>query len=436
MKSNNYTCKVSRRWNLYVFGFVFWLSACSPRIQKSNEHFEGLLEHLRKKDFYVAMSSLNAQAHLLNEFQKLYIDVILTNAFNRNTESNEGIGKLLTMCNNCPDSVKVELLKIEADNYFKSFDYGSAYRVLNKFSEKNYTGISTEEREELVNLQEMMRILQTSPPQIAEITPKDTIQISLDKAGLKNLSVSYNDKSYRFIYDTGANVSTITASMARELNITPLPGTIQLGTITGQMVESRLGLGQNLKLGKTRLSNVVFLIMDDKALYIEPIDYQINGILGYPVISALERITLTGNQELIVRGEAGSGISFNMALDGLTPLIFVDNMNFTFDTGAESTMLYERYFRAFESDIRASFPSKEVQFGGAGGVISLPAYSYNWKIGTGNESFTLRDIDVLSKKIKPDETAFGNIGQDFTNMFRSYSIDFKAMKIIMDGLKK
>lgn len=87
-------------------------------------------------------------------------------------------------------------------------------------------------------------------------------------------------------------------------------------------------------------------MLKGKQLFIPQIDYQINGILGYPIISALREITITQDGNFTVpKDETKISSQPNMAMDEITPLIFIDGKPFTFDTGATNTILYESYYK-------------------------------------------------------------------------------------------
>src|SRR5712692_7400409 len=63
----------------------------------------------------------------------------------------------------------------------------------------------------------------------------------------------------------------------------------------------RLAVAPELRFGGARLSNVVFLVLADEALYISPLKYQIRGILGLPVLRALGTVRISA--EGVVRIE-------------------------------------------------------------------------------------------------------------------------------------
>jgi hypothetical protein len=71
------------------------------------------------------------------------------------------------------------------------------------------------------------------------------------------------------------------------------------------------------------VSNVIVLILDDANLRVgnRSDSYQIEAILGYPVLKALRRITFTHDGEFLVGESADKAAGAKMFMRGLTPAI-------------------------------------------------------------------------------------------------------------------
>src|SRR5207237_3830724 len=117
------------------------------------------------------------------------------------------------------------------------------------------------------------------------------------KARLLNVPVEINAQKMDFVFDTGANISTVSASTAQKLGLRIIEADIAVGSSTDIKVKSKLGVAPEIKVGQVTLKNVVFLVLEDKALTFPQINYQINGIVGFPVIEAFREITLTEIEE-------------------------------------------------------------------------------------------------------------------------------------------
>lgn len=61
-----------------------------------------------------------------------------------------------------------------------------------------------------------------------------------------------------FIFDTGANFSTVSESFAKKIGLIFLEGKIDVGTATSIEVSSKLAYATSLKIGNLNYSNVLF----------------------------------------------------------------------------------------------------------------------------------------------------------------------------------
>ena len=101
-----------------------------------------------------------------------------------------------------------------------------------------------------------------------------------------------------------------------------IPVDIKVGTITGDKLLAKLAVCSKLTMGNIDLFNVVFLVLPDEALSFPQINYQINGILGFPLIESLKEIRITQDGHFIVPLVAQTtSKSSNMAMNGLTPWV-------------------------------------------------------------------------------------------------------------------
>jgi hypothetical protein len=110
-----------------------------------------------------------------------------------------------------------------------------------------------------------------------------------------------------------------------------------------------------MQVGGAALTNVVLLVIDDENLRIGsgPDAYQINAILGYPILKALGVVTFTRDEFLAGEAAEANGRGVRMYMRGLTPAIECEvegrPLLFTLDTGASSTDLSVRYYELFRA---------------------------------------------------------------------------------------
>lgn len=122
----------------------------------------------------------------------------------------------------------------------------------------------------------------------------------------------------------------------------------------------------------------------------------------------------------------------NMAFNELTPLIYIDQMHFTFDTGADKSMLYSTYYHKNMESIDKNYQLTKLKYGGAGGVVETEGYNINFRFQLAKENISLPETMLLIHPRKSEEKVYGNIGQDVIGHFNRMTINFKQMFIKFD----
>lgn len=401
--------------------------------QNEQTSFDLIYDAIAKKNFFKAREVYNDQKDYFSKEHQLFFEAIIDNAFNKLEDSNPKIETLLEGNSNLPDDLKAKLLLVYQGNAVKLFDYKKAKLATEKTLLTYANFLSEKETADQNNNLRIWSALAHVPKQT--ITKNSSLHLLMkkDKVGLDNLEISTPSSSENFIFDTGANISTITRSTALKLGIKLIPAEIEVGTITGTTVKSQLGVCDELNLGNIKIKNAVFLVFEDEDLYIQAIDYQIHGILGYPVLNALEEIQITQDGYFIVPDKSTpTNNEPNMALDGLTPLIAINGNHYAFDSGATNTMLYKPYYLSNKSDIEENFQPSKIAFGGAGGQAEFDGYTIDVTFDILDKKVHLKNIQLLTENIKEDNHLFGNIGQDVIRQFDKMTLNFKDMFIRFD----
>ncbi|SFW85700.1 retropepsin-like aspartic protease family protein [Chitinophaga sancti] len=397
--------------------------------QTNNPGFNKIYSLIMQKDFFHAKSLYDSSKSGLSSAQQNYLTALLDNAFNQVSLSAQRIASLK---GDFSDSLWLELYRIKEDNAAKMYNYKAAKATVQTMLQQYKYLLSPDGQDDLKNSLHMWTTLEHTPPQRVVINGTNKLRIKKDKAGLNNLDAVVGKDTADFIFDTGANMSTISLSTAKRLHMQILPADIVVGAITGASVKAQLGVCKQFKLGNIEVNNAVFLVLADSALAFPQINYKIEGILGYPVISALKEVQLTQDGYLIVpEKETAIHSTPNMAIDRLSPLIFIDGKHYTFDTGADETFLYANFFEANKAEISANYKPVNIRFGGAGGKTQQEAYKIRHHFNIMEKDIVLDSVPVLKDKIS-NEMVYGNIGQDIIRQFSRMTINFDKMFIKFD----
>lgn len=401
--------------------------------QSPIDHFSVINDLISQKSFIKAKDLYKRHQKELPSAYCQYIEACLDNAFNRLSSSQKMAGMVIDKKNKLPDSLIKHLWEIKKDNAVKLYHYKEAAAACNKLLKDYSYSLDEKQTGDLKNDLQLWSALVNVPAQRVFIRDNTTLKISPDKAGLKNIPVATGNGSLDFIFDTGANISTISSSAATKLGMKIVPGEVKVGAITGKAVTARLAICKKLLIGNIEVNNAVFLVFDDADLAFPQINYHINGILGFPVIEAMREVTITRNGYFKVEKKTHeTSVETNMALNELIPLIFVDGNPFTFDTGADKTILYRPYFLSNRETIIKQYQADTVSFGGAGGGQRCAGYKINPTFHIAGQRVSLAGISLLTDDPGKSYGIYGNIGQDVIGQFNSMTLNFGNMFILFE----
>src|SRR4051812_10221734 len=234
-------------------------------------------------------------------------------------------------------------------------------------------------------------------------------------------------------FDTGADLSIITASLAKKFGFNIFDSKVQVGNVAGQNVPARMGVADEITIGNAAVKNAVFLVFEDKDLFIPP-DFQINGIIGLPVIAALGEITVRNDGHIEIPAKPASAGESNLCYEQLKLVLQAEVMGepvrFILDTGASHSTLY----RSFESKFAKNFnmaESEKHKVQGIGGyrmVKNFAAKDVELKIGESTGRF--EKIPLLMQKTEAlSKMFYGNLGLDLLKQFTSATFNFRAMTL-------
>jgi predicted aspartyl protease len=317
----------------------------------------------------------------------------------------------------------------------------TAYRAGNQYGDaaRAYTELSDRFASQLDHFPAddaaLARILNGTPPQTISWHGPVKLKTSKNPIGSRVAELVVNGVRGPWLLDTGANQSLVSRTFADRLGVTLLPGVAAVGSgLTGRQSSLRVAVLPTMHVGGATLTNVVLLVLDDENLRIGsgPDAYQINALLGYPILKALSVVTFTRGEFLAAEAAEAGGQGVRMYMRGLTPAVECEvegrPLLFTFDTGASSTDLSVRYYELFRAQA-SSWKTQIVESGGTGGSAKHDLYIQPrvvMKVGT--STATLQDVSITPVRMNAGlDILFGNLGQDFVDSFESVSLNFSTM---------
>lgn len=389
------------------------------------------------QDYFKLRQRLISNKSLLSKEHALYYEALVLNLFNKLSESNSKIEELLNLeALSLTDTMLNSLYNTKLLNHINLYEYKKAKEVSEHIL-KNYKQLNDSSKVEMLeNELKIWKSLEDIPAQ--EIVKNSDVSFPMvkDKVGLFNIDVSINQKTKNYVFDTGANISVIKRSLVEELGLTYIESNFYVTAFTGEKVDSDLAIARELLIGNLIFKNVVFLVLDDSDISFPQIDYYINGIIGFPVIEAMDEVRISKNDTIFSPKEPLDYKQENFALDGLTPIIAVkyqkDTLSFGFDTGARTTSLYVPFYKKYQEAIDENYTPQTFKSGSAGGVVEFDGFLIDsLALSIGDSSASLENIQLHKNDITTDVSNFyGNLGQDFIKQFDEMIISFKYSSVV------
>ena len=413
---------------LGVFGI---LSSCTQEQTYNQEISVELDKWLERNEVFKARRIYESYKEDISPDKSLIYSSIIANSFNASASSNKSITQLLNQYSEkIDDTTKYDLLKLKLQNHVKLFEYKNAFNVTSELIESYSPLIDSTELSDLNNQLNIWKALSDQPAQ--SIQEKQYSIIELVNASRIPTLINGRDEPINLTFDSGANLSVIISSLADSMGLKRLKSNFTVKGIMGNNITANVAIAEEIEFGNVKMENVVFMVFPDSALYFPDADFQIYGLLGYPVISALHEIQLTKDNKLVIPQESTESTYSNLAMNFLTPVVELvsvqDTLLFTFDTGASSTWIYEKYFNANKKDIRKKYELTQLNLGGAGGMVSHDVYKIEFPIKIGNQSLTIDSAILFPKKNQVIHSEYsGNLGLDAIKSFDKMILNFDKM---------
>lgn len=423
-----------------LFSLFLGLIILCPAYTQNDIKLENQFMRLLEEDnFFQIRSLLNSTKEAdISPEKRLYFTALSESRFDQCELSNQHIETFLnTYSDTLADSLIVKLLDTQISNYARMYKYKLTAGKCSEILEQYKNSLDSTEIEDYQNSYNLFNTLSNVPPQQAFITQDEIIPAYRNQFNHFMVPVKSNEISTDFIFDTGANLSTISESYAQKFNLRILDSSISISTSTSLKVNSRLAIADSIFVGEILFRNVVFLLLPDEALSFPEINFVINGIIGFPVMHQMSEIHLYKNGTIAVPKEPKDRNLNNMFLDFYTPVISAytatDTLLFKLDTGANNTELLRNYYNKHTDIIEKQATKATLRRAGGGGFAEGEVYSlpdFNFTIGS-------KEVYLPTVRGLLDENNFtqdydGNLGQDVINQFNQMVLNFKYMYLYFE----
>jgi predicted aspartyl protease len=252
------------------------------------------------------------------------------------------------------------------------------------------------------------------------------------------VTISLGGRVASYMLDSGANVSTMSESEAKRFGLTVHDVGTKGEDATGGDVVFRLAVAPQLAIGEMHLASVAFLILgDDQQPFVDsPPDER--GILGLPVLLALETVRWGRDGSFAVGFLPGprDRKKSNMCLDGADLVaegtVQERAVDLVVDTGASHTRLWPRFKEDFATLIASGQAGTTSVTGVAHSIQSDSTTLPELELRVGGFNSALRPATVLLKETTPQSRwRHGILGMDLLSQATTVTMDFTAMTLTL-----
>jgi len=398
------------------------------------------LNQLLRDRHYLELNAALSSKSNLSVSDRTFFEGVMANRCNRVADSIKMLEPLVPTLSTTDKERGVITLSTLADDYEKSFRYSDAANAYSELERRFGLLMDENERRRVSREAARWSLLRGSPPQSIEVKQPFSVPTRKDRVGLPEVSVDFGKFHESLILDTGANLSAISFSLAQRLGLKISNSSATSNGIAGRRMTIRTAVIPEFRLGEAKLRNVAVIVIDDKDMIVPTLHYRIPGSIGFPVLSALGRITFFADGRFGVGSNlaASSSGEENLFLQRLTPVVAAEIAGaerlFTIDTGSAGTFFTLQYYIEHKNDF-ASQTIGNFELAGAGGVRTYPSYlTGKVNIKMGGACVSVNEIPVIAQtQGQSDDKFYGNIGQLFLGRLKSYTFDFEKMRFSAEG---
>lgn len=251
-----------------------------------------------------------------------------------------------------------------------------------------------------------------------------------------DIPFTINGKTDSFAFDTGASISVMSEREAAQLGLATKAVSTRFGDSSGNGLSGvHIAVAAQMKIRGLILRNVPFMIVpDNNEPFVEFAPQEGHrGLIGLPILIAMRSIRWVPKSTFAFDLPAANNVPTpNFLFYETSPIVQVSvsghKLDFSLDTGADSTDLNPRFAKEFP-DIVASGKKETHKITGMGGsknyaAVLLPPVS----LIVGGKMVMLPHAHVSTEKGLGGTTIWaGNLGDDLLTQSHAITVDFRKL---------
>jgi hypothetical protein len=336
------------------------------------------------------------------------------------------------------------LRKALAEDYLRVNDFAKAAKAYQALNSRLGAQLSADERDEIEMPLKMLPLAQANPPMTVEPCDPFVLQVSKNPLGLTDIPVFVDARPHTWMLDPTAPFNLISRSLAKEAGLKVSEETATIHTLTGRPIQVHVTIVPRFTIGgRLTLRAMTAFVYEDADYYFPRSHYQVEGVLGYPALSALGSLTITADATVQVRPEKQieppakddrltNGARF--FLDGDQVIVALGDAKkermFAVDAAGQQTYLTARYYDEHSSE----FNGQKMELFSLPGMQTLapqPAYiAETVPLDVGSATVSVHYVQVLTQPLglAALDDVYGVLGVDALDQLKAYTFDYRTMR--------
>jgi len=252
------------------------------------------------------------------------------------------------------------------------------------------------------------------------------------------ITATINHNQATYFFDTGGWINCMSESEAKRLGLAVRDTDGSVGTGTGAKVGFRTAVAEEVVIGNIRYKNVSFAVFRDDQEPWSLLPVGRRGLIGIPLILGFRslRWNRDGYLEIGMKPASANPVRSILFFDDDNMVVSAESQQLrvlaTFDTGADTTDLYEPFARQFPDLVKEQGKKDTTEVRGVGHAESFDSFTLpELKFKLGGSEATLKPAHVLMKQLGK-KCCIGNFGMDLFKQGRAFRIDFGAMRFDLE----
>jgi len=343
------------------------------------------------------------------------------------------------------------------EDYLRLGDWSKAAAAYEALQTRLGSKLTPDEQDELEMPLKFLPLAKDNPHMSVE--PCDAFQMQVEKnpLGLIDIPVFVDAMPHSLMLDPTTPFNLLARSLAKEVGLKVSEQAVTIHTLTGKPIQVHMAIVPRFTIaGRLTLRDMTVFVFEDADYYFPVNHYQVQGVLGYPAVSALGSLTITSDSTITVRPvkrldpDAKDDRLTNGArffLDGDMVLVALgkarepgdplegashpgDERMYVMDAGSQQTYLTSRYYGEHAGD----FSKQKLEMFTIPGPLNLPpqpAYlAETVPIVVGKTTVHVHYVEVLTQPVGAAalDDVYGVLGIDALDQLSAYTFDYRTMQ--------